>query len=158
MHELPDPEAVQERCEGQIVRVTTTEARVLFERWCAGAVTITVSRLLLQQALGLAPHQLLGTRFSAVIDTAALDDRQVRPHGWRLGELAPGGTAPARVLSLRAPAGCRAAAPDRPAAEPAPARQAYAPSSGWSTPSNTVGLPSQSMVPQGVAGRSTRAS
>ncbi|MBC3844553.1 hypothetical protein GXW82_43545 [Streptacidiphilus sp. 4-A2] len=36
MHELPDPESAQERCEGQIVRVTTTEARVLFERWCGG--------------------------------------------------------------------------------------------------------------------------
>ena len=122
MHELPDPETVQERCEGQIFRVTTTEARVLFERWCAGAATITVPRLLLQQALDLAPHQLLGARLSAVIDTAALDDRQVRPHDWRLAEQAPGGATPARVLSLRAPAGHSAAAPG--AGWPRPRRRA----------------------------------
>ena len=89
MHELPDPESAQERCEGQIVRVTTTEARVLFERWCAGAATITVPRLLLQQALDLAPHQLLGTRLSAIINTAALDDRDVHPHSWTTPEPPP---------------------------------------------------------------------
>jgi len=97
MHQLPDPEAIPERCEGQIVRVTTTEARVLFERWCAGAATITVPRLLLQQALDLAPDQLLGTRLSAVINTAALDDRDVRPHGWSMPE--PPSAGPSQRLS-----------------------------------------------------------
>ncbi|MFC1428604.1 hypothetical protein ACEZCY_36120 [Streptacidiphilus sp. N1-12] len=86
MHRPSVPEQpaapARERCEGQIVRVTQTEARVAFPRWCAGAATVTVSRADLVMVLGL-DQELLGARVSAVIDTAALTETGVLPVAWR---------------------------------------------------------------------------
>lgn len=75
MHQPPDAARAQERCQGQIVRVTTTEARVLFDRWCAGAATVTVPRLLLQQALDLAPRPAAPSPPQRRHRSNALDDR-----------------------------------------------------------------------------------
>jgi hypothetical protein len=82
MHQSPG--SARSRSTGSIVRVTTSEARISFVRWCGGAATVTVSALPLRQALGLERDRLLGARVSAVIDTAARFDDDVRPEAWYL--------------------------------------------------------------------------